>query len=248
MPENKKIGFKTRIIANFLLFFSRSRRKTSIILLYAIFAMVTWKSIPVFEPHLIETKYSCAVTRFFLNSSKIWGSFLLFGIVPLGLIKFLFRERISDYGFRWGNLRRGLAFFVITVPLMVWFAYLAGTNSNFLKVYPYNPSVLANPSIFPIYAISYCAYYFGWEFFFRGFLQNGLRGNFGIGNAILIQTLASTLLHIGHPTIEIFASIFAGIFWGIVAYRTRSILSGFLQHASLGIMLDWFLIRFSTGT
>jgi membrane protease YdiL (CAAX protease family) len=53
--------------------------------------------------------------------------------------------------------------------------------------------------------------------------------------------LASSLAHIGDPAAESFAAIVAGLLWGVVALRTRSLLSGTLQHAVLGIALDWFL-------
>jgi membrane protease YdiL (CAAX protease family) len=54
--------------------------------------------------------------------------------------------------------------------------------------------------------------------------------------------MASTMLHHGHPPIEVFGAIAAGLAWGFIAYRTRSILSGLGQHALLGIVLDWTLI------
>ena len=57
-------------------------------------------------------------------------------------------------------------------------------------------------------------YYLGWEFFFRGFMQFGLRGALGDWNAILVQTLASCLIHIGKPAGEIYGAIVAGLLWG----------------------------------
>jgi len=33
----------------------------------------------------------------------------------------------------------------------------------------------------------------------------------------------------------------SGVLWGVLAFRTRSLLFGLLQHALLGIALDYFL-------
>jgi membrane protease YdiL (CAAX protease family) len=68
------------------------------------------------------------------------------------------------------------------------------------------------------YSLFYLLYYLGWEFFFRGYMQFGLRRRLGDWNAILIQTLASCLLHIGKPDTEIFSSILGGIVWGMVVF------------------------------
>ena len=92
------------------------------------------------------------------------------------------------------------------------------------------------------HAILFLSFYVGWEFHFRGFLQNGLRDVLGETNAILIQTMASTLLHIGTPTMETYMAIVAGIMWGVIMYWTRSLLAGLILHFSLGIFADYFLL------
>ena len=56
--------------------------------------------------------------------------------------------------------------------------------------------------------------------------------------------MASTLLHIGKPAVETYSAIAGGIVWGIVAYRTRSLLAGLLLHFLLGISLDWCICYF----
>ncbi len=63
----------------------------------------------------------------------------------------------------------------------------------------------------------------------------------GATNALLVQVLASVLLHIGKPVSETYAAIAGGLLWGLLAYRTRSLFSGMLQHYLLGIALDWFI-------
>jgi membrane protease YdiL (CAAX protease family) len=50
-------------------------------------------------------------------------------------------------------------------------------------------------------------------------------------------------MHLGKPVGEVYGSIIGGLIWGLLAYRTRSLLSGLLQHFLLGVLLDWFIIR-----
>ncbi|MEE8452049.1 MAG: CPBP family intramembrane glutamic endopeptidase [Thermoguttaceae bacterium] len=110
-----------------------------------------------------------------------------------------------------------------------------------LAEYPVNKSAANSPAMFGLHACTYALFYPGWEFHFRGFLQFGLRGRLGLINAILIQVMASSLLHIGKPPAETFAAIGGGVVWGVIAHRTQSLLPGLLQHFLLGIALDYFI-------
>ena len=107
--------------------------------------------------------------------------------------------------------------------------------------YPINRHAGISPWMFGYHGCTYAIFYLGWEFHFRGFLQFGLRDKLGDGNALLVQVMASSLLHIGKPCLETYGAILGGLVWGIVAFRTRSLLSGLLQHFLLGITLDWFI-------
>ena len=120
-------------------------------------------------------------------------------------------------------------------------AYLASCDPATREVYPINKSAGSSPVIFGLHACTYLLFYVGWEFHFRGFLQFGLCDKLGAANALLVQVMASSLLHIGRSGVEAFAAIGGGILWGVIAYRTRSLLSGLLQHFLLGIALDWFI-------
>lgn len=100
----------------------------------------------------------------------------------------------------------------------------------------------SNSSILLVELLRGLLFYTAWEFFFRGFLLFGLQKDFGIWAAICIQTIPSCLWHIGLPTGEIFASIAAGILFGILAVRTRSILWAFLLHLLIGVGTDLFIV------
>jgi membrane protease YdiL (CAAX protease family) len=61
-------------------------------------------------------------------------------------------------------------------------------------------------------------------------------------NAILIQTISSSLIHLGKPEGEILGSIIVGIIFGAIAIRTRSFLYVFILHATIGVLTDIFIL------
>jgi membrane protease YdiL (CAAX protease family) len=169
------------------------------------------------------------------------GALLLMGVLPALIVRFVFRERLADYGVCFGNRVRTMRSFLMCAPGIVLIAYFAARNPSFWKEYPINRNAGASPGMFALHALTYMMFYIGWEFQFRGFMQHGLQGSMGTANALLVQIMASVIVHIGKPTGEVYGSIIGGLIWGLLAIRTRSLLSGLLQHALLGILLDWFI-------
>jgi len=222
--------------------FTKDQTKPIVILLYAILAASVWKCFcfPHFEapPTLAD---------FWIGTTPLFAALILFGLIPMGIVKWGFREHLADYGLRLGIAHRTLRTFLLAAPVILVIAVMTGHSPAFYDVYPFNVAIRPQHAkigidLFIIHSICFFGCYFGWEFMFRGFVQQGLSPRFGIPAAILVQTMASTMLHYGHPPSEVFGAIIAGLVWGLIAYRTRSILSGLGQHALLGIVLDWTLI------
>jgi membrane protease YdiL (CAAX protease family) len=110
------------------------------------------------------------------------------------------------------------------------------------KMYPFAKAAGGSVRIFVGYELSYLfLYYLPWEFVFRGVLFLPLVPAVGLVPALAIQTVISTLLHIGHPDTEIFAAAGAGLVFGAIAYATGSFLYTFILHAATGIATDTFL-------
>ena len=63
----------------------------------------------------------------------------------------------------------------------------------------------------------------------------------GLAPALFLQTVLSTLLHIGHPLPEIVAAAGAGLAFGLIAYGTGSFFYPFVLHAAAGIADDTFI-------
>ena len=169
--------------------------------------------------------------------------FFLLGVVPALIVKLGFRESLTDYGVGLGDRSQTLRTFLILGPLFVVGGWISSRTPSIAAYYPINPAACDSAGAFAAHAFWYLLFYLGWEFHFRGFLQFGLRDSLGATNALLVQVMASSLLHFGKPCEETFAAILGGILWGAIAYRTRSLLSGLGQHYLLGISLDFFLCR-----
>jgi membrane protease YdiL (CAAX protease family) len=167
--------------------------------------------------------------------------FLMMGLLPALVVKFVFRERLRDYGVGLGIGERTWRTFRNFAPIFLVAGYVASRDPIMLEKFPINPQAGQSASMFALHIATYFLYYVGWEFYFRGFMLFGLRDSVGDANAVLIQTLASALLHIGSPPAETFGAILGGLLWGMIAVRTRSMLSGFGQHFLLGITLDTFI-------
>ena len=63
----------------------------------------------------------------------------------------------------------------------------------------------------------------------------------------LFQTIPSTLLHFGHPLSELASAVVAGIVFGRLAWKTRSIVPGLILHAAIGLGTDGFIVLKGAG-
>ena len=75
---------------------------------------------------------------------------------------------------------------------------------------------------------------FGTEVLFRGLMVLALR-EYGFW-AVLIHLAPYVYIHVGKPAPELIASVFAGLFWGMIARRSNSIIPSTVSH-TLGYFL-----------
>jgi membrane protease YdiL (CAAX protease family) len=224
--------------------FQGEQRRATIVLLVSPVLIVTWKYfasperlLATLSPAWVlwDDPQATAAVHF-----MVW-TLVLLGLVPALVVKLVFREPLADYGVQWGIPVRTFRTMAIAGPLFVLGGYLASRDPAVQIEYPLNPSAGSSPAMFGIHALTYSLFYLGWEFHFRGFIQHGLRRSMGDANAVLVGVLASCLAHLGKPASETYTTIVGSLFWGLLAFRTRSLLSGLVQHFLLGLSLDWFL-------
>lgn len=217
----------------------RFATKPNIILLSSTCLMLAWKYFGTTEFYAdalaerIRFGHPNAMAAFYQFGSCL----VLLGVIPALIVKCVFRERLGDYGLRMGHKLFTVRSFLIAAPIICICGYVTAMDPEFRAAFPINKQAgLATP--FWLHVCTYVLFYVGWEFHFRGFLQFGLAESMGRTHAVLIQVMASSLLHIGRPVTETIAAVGAGMLWGWLAYRTNSILSGMLQHILVGVIVD----------
>lgn len=168
------------------------------------------------------------------------GSLLLI-LMIVAIIRLVFRQSLSEYGFGIGQWTRAPVL-ILATPLLLVFAYLGAQRAEYQAFYPQTPGLADRSfSVFLFHIAIMATFYVAWEFLFRGFLQSSLVPRLGVMGAIAVQTLASSLAHADRPDTELIGSIIIGAIWGFLAHRTGSIWPCVLQHMLLGLALDYFL-------
>ena len=165
--------------------------------------------------------------------------FVCFFLLPF-LFARLLGDRPRDLGFAFSSARIGAVFVSVGLLAAVPALYFTTMRPDFQAEYPLAKEALQDWATLAYYEASYLLYYVGWESFFRGFLLFGLRPSLGDFPAIAFETLGSTLLHIGKPLPELWASLVAGFLFGYVALRTRTFLWVLLLHYAVGVLTDLF--------
>lgn len=170
------------------------------------------------------------------------SAFVLFLIIPAIIIKIFFKKGLKDFGVQIGDAKFGLKFLILGMIILLPMLYINSFQADFQAEYPLTKLAGKSPGHFVLWELCYLIYYISWEFFFRGYMQMGLKEKMGAFFSIMTQTLPSTIIHIGKPEGETMAAIAGGIVFGAVALRTRSILWVILIHWYLGGMTDLFCL------
>jgi membrane protease YdiL (CAAX protease family) len=171
--------------------------------------------------------------------SVMWAVLFL-GLIPLLLSRPLGLD-LGRLGVRLGDRSAGLQALVLGLLAVVPVAYLAAGDPAIQAAYPWpGPWAGSSALAFLAWACTYSFYYLAYEFFYRGFLLNGLEPLLGRFGALWLQTVASTMLHLGNPLVETVAALPAGLIFGLLALRTRSLLYVILVHLALGLATDLF--------
>jgi uncharacterized protein len=182
------------------------------------------------------------------DSARVWTYYLstalLFGLLPALVIRFFWRDSLADYGLRIGDWKFGLRSVAILLPLIsLLFLLPAASMEDMRATYPVDRAAGDSLSRFLVHTGGrILLFYTAWEFLFRGFLLFGLRRITGDAVAICVQTIPSALWHINYPAGELYMSIAAGLLFGWLALRTRSILWPLLLHAGIGVVTDTSII------
>lgn len=170
------------------------------------------------------------------------AAFVLLGIVPAALSRPLLDRGPRALGAGLGNVRAGLAWAAVGVPVAMAIGWASARSPALAAVYPLGSPQLM-PAAFLLHAVGYVLYYTGFEYHFRGFLLLGLERPLGPWAANVLQAGIVTMAHLGKPGVELAAAFPASLLFGWIVLRTRSIWYVVAIHAAVGIALDFFLLR-----
>jgi membrane protease YdiL (CAAX protease family) len=163
-----------------------------------------------------------------------YDRFVLEFLVPIAIILIVWREDPRRYGLTLGDWRRGLPVTAAGIAIMAVVIWVIAQQPDFHTYY--GREIAGRPTWRLL--IDTGVDIFAWEFFCRGWLLWGLGRKYG-SSAIWLQVIPFTLMHVWKPQLEQFSTILGGAFFGILAWRTGSILYGWLLHS---FMMAWVLL------
>ncbi len=198
-----------------------------------------------------------------LTGGLVWGNqlvsflagFFFVVLIPCVLIKWIFKERLRDYGLGWPKKndrhKSWVAFWNLlgfTAILVIFYA----SNPAMRAEYPLFGNAITGWGEFLIYEMVYLLFFISIEFIFRGYLLFGLSRirmprNKSTANppplrfgtyAILIQMLAYTTWHYGKPVPEVVGTIIWGIVAAAIALRIQSLWPIIAAHWLYNVFLD----------
>jgi membrane protease YdiL (CAAX protease family) len=141
---------------------------------------------------------------------------VIFGLVPLAVIVLGFRDRPWRYGLTLGDWRWGLGLALagsaLMTPIIVAIARIDAFRDYYAVSTASPPDVLVTNALDLIPT----------EFMIRGFLMFALVRAIGpVG--VLVATLPFVFSHLGKPEVELFSTLFGGLVYGWLVWRTGSI-------------------------
>ena len=173
--------------------------------------------------------------------SYLWWAgwhYIFFLIIPMIVVKKVLKKSVAAHGWQTGDTLKHWKVYAITVIFFILFlSAFSHFNESFAHFYPFYK--LAYRSWFDLLAWEtlYILQFVALEFFFRGFLLQGLRIPFG-SLSIAIMTMPYMMIHLPKLWPEATGAIVFGIFLGVLALRSRSIWGGVSIHVSVALTLD----------
>ena len=173
-----------------------------------------------------------------------WAGWRIFGyvVVPLITIALLPGERIRDYHLSPKGFFRHLVIYLGLFALVLPAVFIASRTQEFRETYPFYRGANHSYKDLLAWECIYAAQFTALEFFFRGFMLQGLRKALG-ANAVFVMIVPYCMIHYGKPMAETFGAIIAGLVLGSLAMRTRSIWGGVLIHVVVGVTMDLLALR-----
>lgn len=157
--------------------------------------------------------------------------FVLFLVVPLGIVVLAFRDNPARYALQPGDWRWGAGLLLVGLMVMTPIILTLGQMPAFRDYYgaagqPLGDRLLNNVvELIPA------------EFLLRGFLMFALWRRIG-PLALVVQLVPFVLTHVGKPDIELWSTFVGGSVFAWLDWRTRSILWSALGHVYVLTLME----------
>jgi uncharacterized protein len=173
-----------------------------------------------------------------------WTGWRVIGylLIPMAVVAIMPGEKLRDYGWSFDGFFKHLKTYVLLFVLVMPVIYFCSQTRAFRSIYPFYR--LAHRSTFDLLAweFLYCLQFLSLEFFFRGFMLNGLKKALG-AHSIWVMAVPYCMIHYGKTWQETVGAIAAGLILGTVALRTKSIWGGVLIHIGVAVSMDLLTIQ-----
>jgi hypothetical protein len=203
-----------------------------------------------------EIKLSKLLDLKLLGSEIYLGTWFIYVVIsivgffiPYIVIRFIFKEKLADYGFTLGDTKAGVKWLLVFIPIFILGPLLAakgGTGDYY--TFLTEPAWL-KPLHVAIHCVSFMGFAFGFEFLFRGFVLFGLNRHMGNTTkskwiAVLLTGGLAALFVIGQPLMFIVSAFFSTLVLGFLNFRLKSFVYVMFIHWNLGIWTDiWEIIK-----
>lgn len=192
--------------------------------------------------------------QMYFNEYNLLNTALILGL-PLMIILLFWGREPAEFGFVPGDRRQGvtiaLCCFLLFIPVILTIAPMADAQAYYIGWMGQSRAVIGATWLGNHYStgrldwarLAYHEgmmgfYMLGWEFFFRGYLLNGMRKIAPVWAAVLVQAILFTAMHWSKPPAEVISSFPGAILMAILAIRTRSFLPCFLLHWMISAGFD----------
>lgn len=196
---------------------------------------------------LVVIIFSLALFIFFPSSGSIQaltkGLFFLI-LLPLLFIKFITKEKLTEYGIDLGNKKTGVILSISALILNLIIFLFLFKYSNFSKNYILPEIVVSKFWTFVLYEIVFVNLYLIFnEYFFRGFVLFSLKKSIR-SFAILIQFIVFALFLLLTKSFswQMLPFLILAATGGLTSYLSKSILYSYISGFLSIIILDAYLI------
>ncbi|WP_310379746.1 CPBP family intramembrane glutamic endopeptidase [Flavobacterium sp.] len=165
---------------------------------------------------------------------------IIYLVIPIGIIRLGFKEKVREYGFCFANVKNDYPLYLTMLIIMIPIVFIASSTKGFQAIYPiFKPEKNHLFPLFFLWQMAYLVQFIAVEFFFRGFMIHGIKNRFG-AYAVFVSTIPYCMIHFGKTFEETIAAIIAGIILGTLSLKSRSIFLGVIIHYSVAITMDLF--------